>query len=146
MAFRLFGAYHVFLYRLTGGLVGHRVGKLQMLLLDHVGSKTPKRYTSPLLYGQDGDNFVLVASKGGSIKDPAWYRNLVAHPDGEVQVGRRRINVRARTISAAEKPRLWKIMVHEWAGYDGYQRNTDREIPVVVLEAIPGQQASKRPG
>jgi deazaflavin-dependent oxidoreductase (nitroreductase family) len=76
-----------------------------------------------------------VASKGGSIKDPAWYRNLVAHPDTEVQVGRRRINVRARTASAAEKPRLWKIMVHEWPGYDGYQRKTDREIPVVVLEA-----------
>lgn len=70
MAFRLFGAYHAFLYRLTGGLVGHRVGKLQMLLLDHVGSKTPKRYTSPLLYGQDGDNFVLVASRVGRSRTP----------------------------------------------------------------------------
>lgn len=146
LAFRLFGAYHVFLYRLTRGLVGHRVGKYHMLLLDHVGSKTGKRYSSPLLYGRDGDNFLLVASKGGSIKDPAWYRNLVAHPDSEIQVGRRRIDVRARTASAAEKPRLWKIMVRQWPGYAGYQRNTDREIPVVILEKVPGHQASKRPG
>jgi deazaflavin-dependent oxidoreductase (nitroreductase family) len=134
VAFQLFGGYHVFLYRLTGGLLGHRVGRLKLLLLDHVGSKSGKRYTSPLLYGQDGDNFVVVASKGGSVKDPAWYRNLVAHPDNEVQVGRRRIDVRARTATAAEKPRLWKIMADQWPGYNGYQRNTDREIPVVVLE------------
>jgi deazaflavin-dependent oxidoreductase (nitroreductase family) len=75
-----------------------------------------------------------VASKGGSIKDPAWYRNLVAHPDWEVQVGRRRVAVRARTATATEKPRLWTIMTDQWPGYNGYQRSTDREIPVVVLE------------
>jgi deazaflavin-dependent oxidoreductase (nitroreductase family) len=134
VALQLFGGYHVLLYRLTGGLLGHRVGRLKLLLLDHVGSRSGKHYTSPLLYGQDGDNLVVVASKGGSIKDPAWYRNLVDHPDNEVQVGRRRIDVRARTATAAEKPRLWKIMADQWPGYNGYQRNTDREIPVVVLE------------
>jgi deazaflavin-dependent oxidoreductase (nitroreductase family) len=134
VGFRVFGGYHVFLYRLTRGLIGHRVGHLKLLLLDHVGSKSGKHYTSPLLYGEDGDNFVVVASKGGSIKHPAWYGNLVAQPDSEVQVGRHRIAVRARTATAAEKPRLWKIMADQWPGYNGYQRNTDREIPVVVLE------------
>jgi deazaflavin-dependent oxidoreductase (nitroreductase family) len=105
-----------------------------LLLLDHVGSRSGKHYTAPLLDGQDGDKFVVVASKGGSMKHPAWYRNLVAHPDSEVQVGRRRIAVRARTATAAEKPRLWKIMTEQWPGYNGYQRSTDCEIPVVVLE------------
>ena len=125
---------HVFWYRLTGGLIGHRVGATRALLLDHVGSRTGKRYTTPLTYGQDRKNFLLVASKGGSARHPAWYGNLVANPDVDVQVGPRRIKMRARTASAEEKPRLWSIMVREWPGYDGYQRNTDREIPVVVLE------------
>ena len=127
-------AYHVFWYRLTGGVLGHRVGPTRTLLLDHLGIKSGRRYTTPLTYGQDGDNFILIASRGGSARDPAWYGNLVAQPDVEVQVGRRQIKVRARTASAAERPRLWNLMLREWPGYEGYQRSTDREIPVVVLE------------
>jgi deazaflavin-dependent oxidoreductase (nitroreductase family) len=131
--FKLFDV-HVFWYRLTGGLVGSRIGSRRMLLLDHIGAKSGKRYTTPLLYGEDGDNLVLVASKGGAVRDPAWYGNLMAHPDTTVQVGRQRRRVRARTASAEEKPRLWATMLEHWPGYDGYQKKTDREIPVVVLE------------
>ena len=132
--FRLVSAYHVFWYRVTGGMIGHRVGPTRTLLLDHVGAKSGKRYTSPLTYGRDGENFILVASRGGSARHPAWYANLVAHPDTEVQVGPRRLKVRARTASAEEKPRLWSLMLREWPGYADYQRSTDREIPVVILE------------
>jgi deazaflavin-dependent oxidoreductase (nitroreductase family) len=128
------GGLHVFWYRLTGGVIGHRLGPLHMLLLDHVGSRTGKRYTTPLLYGRDGERLILVASKGGSARNPAWYGNLMAHPEAEVQVGRRRMRVRARTASAEEKPRLWELMVGQWPGYEGYQRSTDRAIPVVILE------------
>jgi deazaflavin-dependent oxidoreductase (nitroreductase family) len=134
LALQLVTGYHVFWYRLTRGLLGHRLGRVRTLLLDHVGSRSQKRYTTPLTYGRDGQNLILVASKGGSARHPAWYGNLLAHPDTEVQVGPRRMKVRARTASADEKPRLWGIMTHEWPGYDDYQRNTDREIPVVVLE------------
>jgi deazaflavin-dependent oxidoreductase (nitroreductase family) len=134
LAFQLATGSHVFWYRLTGGLLGHRLGRVKTLLLDHVGSKSQKRYTTPLTYGRDGQNLILVASKGGSARHPSWYTNLLAHPDTEVQVGSRRMKVRARTASPAEKPRLWQIMTRQWPGYDDYQRNTDREIPVVILE------------
>ena len=133
---KVVSASHVFWYRLTGGRVGHRIGPTRTLLLNHVGCRSGKHYTTPLTYGQDGKNFLLVASKGGSARHPAWYGNLVAHPDVEVQVGSRRIKMRARTASAEGRPRLWNIMVREWPGYDGYQRSTDREIPVVVLEPL----------
>src|SRR5438105_2888527 len=131
---KVISASHVFWYRLTGGLIGHRLGPTRTLLLHHVGSRSGRRYTTPLTYGQDRENLILVASRGGSARHPAWYGNLVANPDVDVQVGRHRIGVRARTASAGEKPRLWSIMVRQWPGYDGYQRSTDREIPVVVLE------------
>jgi deazaflavin-dependent oxidoreductase (nitroreductase family) len=125
---------HVFWYRLTRGLIGHHIGPLPMLLLEHRGARSGKRYTTPLLYGRDGDSLIIVASKGGSARHPSWYHNLRAHPEVEVQVGSRRIPVRARTATAKEKPKLWRIMTRRWPGYDGYQRSTDREIPVVVLE------------
>jgi deazaflavin-dependent oxidoreductase (nitroreductase family) len=134
LAFDVLATTHILWYRATAGLIGHRVGRLSMLLLEHVGSKSGKHYTAPLLYGRDGDNLLLVASKGGAPRHPAWYGNLMAHPDVEVQVGRQRKRVRARTATAAERPRLWKIMTGQWPGYDGYQRSTDRVIPVVVLE------------
>lgn len=132
--FRLASAYHVFWYRLTGGLIGHRLGPTHALLLDHVGARSGRRYTSPLTYGRDGKNLLLVASRGGSAAHPQWYLNLLAQPETEVQVGRRRLRVRARPATAEEKPRLWQIMLREWPGYQTYQRSTDREIPVVVLE------------
>ena len=134
LGFQLVSGSHVFWYRLTRGLLGSRLGPVRTLLLDHVGSKSQKRHTTPLTYGRDGQNLILVASKGGSAQHPAWYTNLVAHPDAEVQVGSRRMKVRARTASPDEKPRLWDLMTREWPGYDDYQRNTDREIPVVILE------------
>ena len=125
---------HKHLYRLTGGLVGHHVGPLPILLLDHEGRRSGKLRTTPLLYVKDGDNLAVIASKGGSPKHPAWYLNLVANPDTVVQVGRRRIPVRARTAAGAERTRLWKQAVRTYRGYTGYQRRTEREIPVVVLE------------
>ena len=125
---------HKNLYRLTGGLIGHHVGPLPILLLDHTGRKSGKKRTTPLLYVTDGDNLAVIASKGGSPKHPAWYLNLVATPETEVQVGRRRIPVRARTATGAIRQRLWDKAVKTYGGYEGYQRRTQREIPVVLLE------------
>ena len=126
---------HTVAYRASGGLVGHRVpGGPPMLLLDHVGAKSGKRRTSPLVYVEDGANVVLVASKGGHPRNPAWFHNLRAHPDVDVQVGSKRRPVRARVATADERPRLWRKAERTYSGYRGYQKRTQREIPLVVLE------------
>jgi deazaflavin-dependent oxidoreductase (nitroreductase family) len=106
-----------------------------MALLDHVGAKSSKRRTSPLLYFPDGDDIVLVASKGGFPKHPAWYHNLRANPDTEVQIGGKRRTVHARVATPEERKRLWPMAEREWPGYADYQaRSKGREIPLVVLE------------
>jgi F420H(2)-dependent quinone reductase len=126
---------HATVYRLTGGIVGHRLpGAPPTLLLDHTGARSGKRRTSPLVYGRDGNNVILVASKGGYPKNPAWFHNLMAHPDTTIQIGPRRQSVHARTATAAEREHLWPLMVSVYSGYDDYQKRTDREIPLVVLE------------
>jgi deazaflavin-dependent oxidoreductase (nitroreductase family) len=126
---------HTAIYRASGGRIGHHVpGFAPTLLLDHVGAKSGKRRTSPLVYGVDGENLVLVASKGGYPKNPAWYYNLQAHPDTSVQVGREHRPVHARVATTQERDRLWPLMVGVYGGYEGYRRRTEREIPLVVLE------------
>lgn len=126
---------HVWLYRATDGRLGHRPpGAPPVLLLDHLGAKTGTRRTSPLVYGRDGKNLVLIASKGGNPRNPAWYHNLMANPDTTAQVGAQHLSVHARLATADERPRLWALMVGVYRGYEGYQRRTERQIPVVVLE------------
>jgi deazaflavin-dependent oxidoreductase (nitroreductase family) len=125
---------HQAAYRATGGLVGHRLGALTCLLLTTRGAKSGLARTLPLVYGRDGDNLILVASKGGSPNHPAWYTNLSAHPDVVVQVGSKNLWMRARTATSAEKPRLWQLMTRQYRGYDGYQERTTRKIPIVILE------------
>jgi len=106
-----------------------------MLLLDHVGAKSGKLRTSPLLYIPDGDDVVIVASKGGYPKHPAWYHNLVANPDTTMQVGSERRSVHARTATAEERERLWPEVTATYGGYADYQaRSKGREIPLVILE------------
>ena len=131
---RAMGA-HTTVYRATRGLVGHRFPFAPpMLLLDHVGAKSGVRRTSPLVYVEDGEDVVLVASKGGHPRNPAWFHNLRAHPDVTVQIGSERRGVRARVATEAERPRLWSKAVATYGGYRTYQERTDRKIPLVVLE------------
>jgi deazaflavin-dependent oxidoreductase (nitroreductase family) len=126
---------HTAVYRLSHGLVGHRFpGAAPMLLLDHVGAKSGVKRTLPLVYTRDGDDLVLVASKGGNPKNPAWFHNLVANPETTVQVGSELRPVRARVASDEERERLWPKAVANYGGFADYQKRTDRKIPVVVLE------------
>jgi deazaflavin-dependent oxidoreductase (nitroreductase family) len=135
---------HVLIYRLSGGLIGHRVpGGPPMLLLDHVGAKSGRKRTTPLVCVADPPNVVIVASKGGHPRHPAWYHNLLANPDTEVQIGSERRGVHARVASEAERKRLWPMAVATYTGYRGYQQRTDRQIPLVVLEPLQGA-AGKR--
>jgi deazaflavin-dependent oxidoreductase (nitroreductase family) len=129
---------HVAAYRATNGRVGQHIrGLPAMLLLDHIGAKTGKRRTAALVYLEDGPNLAIIASKGGYPAHPAWFHNLMAHPDVTVQVGPERRKVRARVADAQERARLWPKAVEAWPGYRTYQERTGREIPVVILEPRP---------
>jgi len=133
---RRFMGVHTFVYKATGGRIGHSApGFPTMLLLDHVGAKSGTERTSPLLYFEDGDDLVVVASKGGFPKHPAWYHNLMANPDTTVRVGRERRDVHAREADAEEHQRLWPVALKMYRGYADYQaRSKGREIPLVILE------------
>jgi deazaflavin-dependent oxidoreductase (nitroreductase family) len=133
----LYGEAHVKAYRESGGEVGHiwRRGA-KILLLTTTGRKTGKQSTTPLIYENDGDHYVIVASKGGAPDDPGWYLNLQKTPEVELQVGPEVFAARASTAEGAERERLWKLATPQWPDYDEYAKKTDREIPVVVLERI----------
>lgn len=131
--FSLFGDEHVRTYEATGGKVGHDWNGTHCLILHTKGRKSGETRKLPLIYGQDGGDYVVVASKGGAPENPGWYHNLVAHPDAHVQVWDRVIPVTARVATAEEKTRLWPLMTAQWPDYDTYQRGTQRDIPLVVL-------------
>ena len=125
---------HVAYYRLTGGrLFLGPFGKSQTVLVDHVGRKSGKKRTSPLFYLADGDDIVLVASKGGSHKHPAWWLNLRDMDETDIQIGSERRHVTVREATPTEKERLWPLLVDIWPDYANYQERTDREIPLAIL-------------
>ena len=132
-----FAGLHTRAYRATGGRIGRRIPGVpgSMCLLDHTGAKSRIKRTAPLLYVRDGENVVLIASKGGFPKHPAWFHNLKANPETTVQVGGELLPVRARVATPEERERLWPLAEDAWPGYRTYQkRSQGREIPVVILE------------
>ena len=104
-----------------------------VLLLDHVGRKSSTRHTTPLLYMADGEDLVIVGSRGGSDATPAWWLNLQASPATTVQVGRERRRVVARQATTEERKRLWPDLIAMYPDYAVYQHRTERELPVIVL-------------
>ena len=131
--YSLFGDEHVRQYEETDGEVGYLWNDATCLVLTTTGRKSGEPRKFPLIFGQDGDDYLLVASKGGAPDDPGWYLNLVANPDAVIQIKADVMQVTARTATDEEKPRLWAIMMEQWPYYDEYQSKTDRPIPVVVL-------------
>ena len=129
-------ARHVRRYVETDGRSGHKWNGRQTLLLTTRGRKSGKLRRTALIYGQDGDRYLLVASNGGARNHPFWYLNLTAQPEVQVQVGADTFTARARTAGAAEKPRLWRLMAAIWPDYDRYQKRTSRNIPVVIVERV----------
>ena len=125
---------HIDRYVATNGESGHIWKGVTTLLLTVRGRKSGKPYRTALIYGRDGDNHIIVASKGGAQEHPEWYRNLVANPEVEVQVLGDRFTARARTANAEERPKLWALMASIWPAYNDYQKKTGRQIPVVILE------------
>ncbi|MGP4098514.1 nitroreductase family deazaflavin-dependent oxidoreductase [Nonomuraea sp. KM90] len=132
----LYGKEHVRRYQETDGAEGHDWNNTVVLLLTTKGRKSGRPFTTPLIYQRFGDDYLVVASKGGDPDHPQWYKNLQAAPDVEVQVKGDKFKARARTAGPEEKPEMWRVMAATWPDYDEYQRKTDREIPVVVLERV----------
>lgn len=133
---------NVAVFRATNGRVGAtwRIGAgwrkpVPVLLLDHVGRRSGQRFTTPLLFLDDGDRWVVVASQGGLPRHPQWYHNLRAQPDTEIHLPRRgRHPVRARVADPDERAALWPRLVELYADFASYARWADREIPVVILD------------
>jgi deazaflavin-dependent oxidoreductase (nitroreductase family) len=132
----LYGDEHVRRYRETGGEEGHDWNGTQTLLLTTTGRRSGEPRTTPLIYGRNGERYLVVASKGGSDEPPAWYLNLLEQPEVELQVRDEVFPALARTASAQEKPDMWREMVRHWPAYDEYQQKTEREIPIVVLTRL----------
>jgi len=130
----LFGDDHTRKYKETDGEVGHDWQGTKCLLLTTKGRKSGEPRELPLIYGTSGDDYLIVASKGGADTPPAWYLNLVAEPEVEVQVKGDRFKANAREATPDEKPEMWQTMTKEWPAYDAYQKKTERPIPVIVLE------------
>lgn len=133
---KVMGKAHSSVYRASDGRVWGKMFGGPVLLLNTTGRKSGERRTTPLLYVMDGDDFVLIASNGGAPKHPAWYLNLMANPDAMVEIRDREVRVRAEEARPEKKAHLWQKMVEMYSGYDGYQRKTEREIPVVVLHPL----------
>jgi F420H(2)-dependent quinone reductase len=129
---------HKEVYRRTGGKVGGKVGQTTMMLLTTTGRQSGQPRTTPLNCMTDGDRYLAVASYGGDDRDPQWFKNLLANPEATIQVGADTIPVRASVATPEEKEVLWPKVVAAYKGYEGYQRKTDRSIPVVILSPISG--------
>ena len=130
----LYGQEHVEKYRETNGEVGHEWQPgVWTLLLTTTGHRSSEPFTTPLIYRQDGEDYVIVASKGGADEHPDWYVNLEANPEVEIQVGSEVMKGSARTVTGEERDRLWTYMAEVWPSYNDYAEKTDREIPVVAI-------------
>lgn len=133
---RLAGKLNAPIYRLSRGRVGGKLGKAPILLLTTTGRKSGQRRTAPVLYLADGDRFVVINTNAGNEKTPAWSLNLRANPEAEVEVGRRKVKVRARLAEGEERTDLWRRHMEQYAGWEFYESKLDREIGVFVLEPV----------
>ena len=131
-----FGRLHTSVYKATGGRIGAKLPGLPVLLLNTIGRKSGEPRTSPLPYFRDEGRYVIVGSNNGGPRDPHWWLNLCAQPSTKIQVGRKSITVEARLASPQERQRLWPELIEFNPPFAKYQEQTDREIPVVVLEPM----------
>ena len=131
---KLLSQVHTLLYRATNGIIGQRLVKNDMLLLTTTGRKSGDPHTVPLLYLQDQERLIVIASYGGRPKHPSWYGNLIAHPEAWVQILGDRRTVNSRTMDDEERAKWWPKVVAAYGDYAVYQSKTDREIPLIWLE------------
>ena len=131
---KLLSGLHTLLYRTTNGLIGRRLVNNDMLLLTTTGRKSGNPHTVPLLYLEDADRIVVIASYGGRPNHPSWYANLLSDPEARIQILGKRRSVTARTMDNEDRATWWPQVVAAYGDYAVYQSKTDREIPLVWLE------------
>ena len=141
LLFRATSAMHILLYRLTRGKIGGRMMGAPVLLLTTTGRKTGNKRTKPLMYFPDGERMVLIASKGGSAENPAWWLNLQHNPRVQVEVDGKVMIVTAEPASPEERTRLWPKITAMFSGYADYQTKTTREIPLAILRPAGEERA-----
>lgn len=129
-------ALNVWLYRLSGGKIMGTLGGGRVCLVTMTGGKSGKQRVIPLMYCVRGDDVILVASRGGTPTSPAWYHNLMANPEVEIEVGRDKRRYRARQADDAEKAELWPVVTGTYKGFDLYQNRTERNIPVMICSPV----------
>ena len=134
----------VFLYRLTGGVIGGRVQTLPVLLLTTTGRTSGKPRTVPVAYLRDGSTNVIIASYAGLPRHPAWFLNLESHPEATIQVKKRQMQVKTETANPEKKRELWARLMEVAPGYANYQKRTTRDIPMVILHPVE-ESGEKRP-
>jgi deazaflavin-dependent oxidoreductase (nitroreductase family) len=131
----LYGKKHIERYEATDGAEGYDWENGTTILLLHTkGRKSGKEVTNPLIFREYNGDYLVVASKGGAPEAPDWFLNLEAEPSVTVQIKGDKFEAKARAASPSEKPAMWQHMVDAWPAYSDYQKKTDRNIPVVVLE------------
>ena len=134
VAVRAMSAINTWVYRISGGKIGGRFLRgAPVMLLTMVGRRSGEPRTVPLLYLRDGEDVVIVASKGGMSHHPLWYGNLKANPEVEIEIGTEKAAMVARTATDGEKAELWPKLVAMYRDFDDYQARTERNIPVVIL-------------
>ena len=136
-ALKAFTRAHVFLHRLTGGRMFNQLSGDEVCFVTMTGARSGRTLTIPLMYVPHGDGVLLVASQAGAPKNPVWYKNLVKHPEIEVDYRGKRMKLRARLAGPEEKPDLWPICDASYAPFAEYRKRTPRDIPVFVCEPAP---------
>ena len=132
----LYSNANIWLYRRSGGRIGGKMGRAPVMLLNHVGRKSGRERVTPVLFLADEERLVIVGSKGGAAKHPAWFTNLMAHPVTTIEVGRNRFRVRARVASPDERSAYWPRLLEIYPSYAVYQDRTERVLPVVVFDPV----------
>ncbi len=132
------GKLNIPLYRLSGGRIFGKLDRTPVLLLTTTGRKSGQRRTAPVVYLADGQRYIVIGSNAGHANAPAWSLNLKANPDAEVEVGRKRVPVRARVAAGEERAELWRKANEQYSGFDDYEARTDRDIALFVLEPVAG--------
>lgn len=125
---------NVWLYRTSGGRIGGRYDQAPVCILHHRGARSGEPRETPLVHLTDGERVVIVASMGGNPKNPAWFHNVKAHPDVEIETSGRRRPMTARVVDEAERAQLWPRLLEIWPAWDDYQARTTRRLPVIACE------------
>jgi len=137
----LIGKEHVRKYLETNGEIGYIWNGVPILVMTTIGHKSGSPRQHAIIFSRDGDNYVVIASRGGAPEHPKWYLNLSAHPRVQLQIKDKKIDAIARTAESPERERLWANAAKEWPNYDVYVTRTTRRIPVVVLKPLRGQSS-----